>query len=111
MAMRILDAGHELGNHTYDHLTMPNLTASRDDTEITRCAELLHTLTGSQGRWFRPSGTSRATPTILAAAARAGYRECLSFDVDSLDYTDPGPDAITTNVLRAVRQGSIVSMH
>ena len=111
MAMRILDAGHELGNHTYDHLTMPKLSAATDDSEITRCADLLQKLTGSTGRWFRPSGTSRATPTILAAAARAGYRECLSFDVDPLDYTDPGPDAITTRLLRSVQQGSIVSMH
>jgi len=111
MAMRILDAGHELGNHTYDHLTMPRLNASTDDSEITRCADLLQKLTGSRGRWFRPSGTTRATPTILAAAARAGYAECLSFDVDPLDYTDPGPDAIVTRVLGAVRQGSIVSMH
>ena len=111
MAMRILDAGHELGNHTYDHLTMPRLSASTDDSEITRCADLLQKLTGSKGRWFRPSGTTRATQTILAAAARAGYRECLSFDVDPLDYTDPGPSAITARVLAAVRPGSIVSMH
>ena len=111
MARRILDAGHELGNHTYDHLTMPKLSAATDDSEITRCADLLQKLTGSTGRWFRPSGTSRATPTILASAARAGYRECLAFDVDPLDYTDPGPSAITARVLAAVRPGSIVSMH
>ena len=31
--------------------------------------------------------------------------------MDSLDYTDPGPDAVVATVLRAVRPGSIVSMH
>lgn len=111
MAQRILDDGHELGNHTYHHLTMPNLGAAADDTEITRCAQVLRALTGSQGRWFRPSGTTRATPRILAAAGRAGYAECLSFDVDPLDYTDPGSATVVARLLAAVRPGSIVSLH
>lgn len=111
MAKRILDGGHELGNHTYHHLTMPNLGAAADDTEITRCAQILRTLTGSQGRWFRPSGTTRATPRILAAASRAGYAECLSFDVDPRDYTDPGAATVVSRLLAAVRPGSIVSLH
>jgi peptidoglycan/xylan/chitin deacetylase (PgdA/CDA1 family) len=111
MAKRILDAGHELGNHTYHHLTMPNLDSAADDTEITKCAQILRTLTGSQGRWFRPSGTTRATPRILAAAGRAGYAECLSFDVDPQDYTDPGAAAVVARLLAAVRPGSIVSLH
>ena len=35
----------------------------------------------------------------------------LSYDVDSLDYTDPGPDAIVSTVLGSTRPGSIVSLH
>jgi peptidoglycan/xylan/chitin deacetylase (PgdA/CDA1 family) len=111
LADRIIAGGHDLGNHTYHHLTMPSLSAASDDTEIVKCADVLRALTGSQGRWFRPSGTTRATPRILAAAARAGYAECLSFDVDPLDYTDPGAATVAKRVLRDARPGSIVSMH
>jgi peptidoglycan/xylan/chitin deacetylase (PgdA/CDA1 family) len=111
MAKRILDGGHELGNHTYRHLTMPRLDATTDLSEIVKCALVLRSLTGSPGRWFRPSGTTRATPAILAAAGRAGYAECLSYDVDPQDYTDPGTTQIVTRVLDAVRAGSIVSLH
>jgi peptidoglycan/xylan/chitin deacetylase (PgdA/CDA1 family) len=111
MAKRILDGGHELGNHTYRHLTMPQLDASTDLSEIVKCALVLRSLTGSPGRWFRPSGTTRATPAILAAAGRAGYAECLSYDVDPQDYTDPGTTAVVTRVLDAVHAGSIVSLH
>lgn len=111
MAKRILDAGHELGNHTYRHLTMPQLSASVDDSEITRCADVLRKLTGSQGRWFRPSGTVHATPAILAAAGRAGYANCLSYDVDPSDYADPGAAKVVSRVLAGVRPGSIVSLH
>ena len=111
MAKRILDGGHELGNHTYRHLTMPQLDAATDLSEIVKCALVLRSLTGSPGRWFRPSGTARATPAILAAAGRAGYAECLSYDVDPQDYTDPGTTQVVTRVLDAVRAGSIVSLH
>jgi peptidoglycan/xylan/chitin deacetylase (PgdA/CDA1 family) len=111
MAKRILDGGHELGNHTYRHLTMPPLTEVVDESEITRCADVLRRLTGSAGRWFRPSGTVHATPSILEAAGRSGYATSLSYDVDPEDYADPGAAAVTSRVLAAVRAGSIVSLH
>ena len=63
------------------------------------------------GRWFRPSQTQYATPLIERAARKVGYRTCVSYDVDSLDYTDPGPNAVVATVLGSVRRGSIISMH
>jgi len=110
-ARAILDAGHELGNHTYHHLAMASLPAAQADTEVARCAQLLTRLTGSAQTWFRPSGTPTSTAVIRAAALQGGYARCVSYDVDSLDYTDPGAAAVVANVLNAVRPGSIVSMH
>ncbi len=111
LASRIRGGGHELGNHTYHHLPMRRLSAAQTLDEISRCAETLRRLTGSPGRWFRPSGTPRATATILRAAARAGYATSLAYDVDPRDYQDPGADAVVTRTLSAVRGGSIVSLH
>jgi peptidoglycan/xylan/chitin deacetylase (PgdA/CDA1 family) len=105
------DAGHELGNHTWSHRTMPRLPAAQVRTEIHRAADELVKLTATSGRWFRPSGTPTSTPVIRAAAVRAGYGACLSYDVDPVDYTDPGPDAIVKSFSRQVRPGSIVSLH
>jgi len=68
-------------------------------------------LTGSIGRWFRPSQTQYSTPLIEREARKAGYQTCVSYDVDSLDYTDPGPDAVVSTVLRLTRPGSIISLH
>jgi peptidoglycan/xylan/chitin deacetylase (PgdA/CDA1 family) len=79
--------------------------------EIFSCARTLIRITGSQGRWFRASGTQHTTATIRAAAARAGYAACLSYDVDSLDWQDPPPAQISATVMTGVRPGSIISMH
>ncbi|MEU0571666.1 polysaccharide deacetylase family protein [Nonomuraea sp. NPDC005983] len=111
IADRITGAGHDLGNHTMHHLDISHLTADRAREEIEECAARLHDLTGSTGSWFRQSAAWHATPLIRTLARRAGYPTCLSYDVDSRDYLDPGERAITGNVLRAVRPGSIVSMH
>ncbi len=111
MASAILDSGHDLGNHTYHHLAMSSLGAPTADDEVARCAALLRQQTGSIGRWFRPSGTPQSNATIRAAARKAGYSQCVSYDVDSLDWTDPGPAAVTRRVLALARPGSIVSLH
>jgi len=111
MASAVLDAGHDLGNHTYHHLAMTTLGPAVADDEVARCAAVLTQLTGTAGRWFRPSGTSTSNTTIRAAARRSGYAQCVSYDVDSLDWTDPGPAAVTRKVLALSRPGSIVSMH
>jgi peptidoglycan/xylan/chitin deacetylase (PgdA/CDA1 family) len=111
IAKRILDGGHELGNHTQNHLAVAKMAAPQAFAEINNCAERLKKLTGSIGAWFRPSQTQYSTPTIRAQAAKVGYPTCLSYDLDSLDYTDPGAAAVVHNTLSAVRNGSIVSLH
>jgi peptidoglycan/xylan/chitin deacetylase (PgdA/CDA1 family) len=111
MARRVLRGGHDLGNHTMHHLDIKAMDATDAYAEIAECARRLHALTGSIGRWFRPSQTRYSTPLIEREAGKAGYQTCVSYDVDSLDYTDPGPDAIVSTVLELTRPGSIISLH
>ncbi|HET9654936.1 MAG TPA: polysaccharide deacetylase family protein, partial [Kineosporiaceae bacterium] len=111
LAAMIRDAGHDLGNHTWSHQTMPRLSAAQIRSEVDRAAEELQKLTGSVGRWFRPSGTPASTPAIRDAAVAAGYGACLAYDVDPMDYTDPGPDTVVRRFAADVRPGSIVSLH
>lgn len=111
MARRVLDGGHDLGNHTQRHISINAMAEADARKEITDCADRLKRLTGSVGRWFRPSRAATATPLVVRLAAESGYPHVLSYDVDSLDYTEPGASAITRKVLAEVRGGSVVSMH
>jgi peptidoglycan/xylan/chitin deacetylase (PgdA/CDA1 family) len=111
LAGRILDGGHELGNHTWTHPVLDDLGATAARVEIERCRDLLDRLTGSPGAHVRQSGGAHATPLVLRLAGAAGYPVCLSYDVDSLDYTDPGPGAVRRAIAGQVRPGSVVSMH
>ncbi|MCQ4210080.1 polysaccharide deacetylase family protein [Streptomyces longispororuber] len=111
IARRILDGGHDLGNHTLHHRDINAMSESDAYAEITGCADRIRRLTGSIGTWFRPSRTPTATPLVTRLARRAGYPHVLSYDVDSLDFTSPGADTVVDNVTSALRPGSVVSLH
>ncbi|MEV6114348.1 polysaccharide deacetylase family protein [Streptomyces sp. NPDC052109] len=111
VARRILDGGHDLGNHTQRHIAVNALPEADARKEITDCADRLKRLTGSIGTWFRPSRSPTASPLVARLARAAGYPHVLSYDVDSLDYTRPGAAAVTRKVLAEARNGSVVSLH
>jgi peptidoglycan/xylan/chitin deacetylase (PgdA/CDA1 family) len=67
MARRILAGGHDLGNHTLHHLDIAAMGGSGAYAEIAGCALRLRALTGSTGRWLRPSQNA-----LRDSADRAG---------------------------------------
>jgi peptidoglycan/xylan/chitin deacetylase (PgdA/CDA1 family) len=109
-ARMVRDGGHELGNHTWSHPALSGYAAEPMYAEIQRCRDKLVELTGSPGGFFRQSQGQHATEEELVEAGKAGYAKVLSYDVDSLDWKDPGPAAIRSAVAKA-RAGSVVSMH
>ncbi|MDH6708013.1 peptidoglycan/xylan/chitin deacetylase (PgdA/CDA1 family) [Kitasatospora sp. MAA19] len=111
MARRILDAGHELGNHTQNHLNISAMSPDQARAEIAQCADRLQRLTGSIGRWFRPSATQYANRMVREQARAVGYEHVLSFDVDPRDYNDPTAAELQRRVLGSVRGGSVVALH
>src|SRR3954469_272589 len=115
MAKRIVDGGHEFANHTYTHPDFLQLRREAQLDEVVRCRDVLVRLTGGPGAAFRPSGTDDGTASpgdqVLSVATEAGYATVLGFDVDPLDYDDPGADVVTQRTLAAVHPGAIVSLH
>jgi peptidoglycan/xylan/chitin deacetylase (PgdA/CDA1 family) len=106
----ITEAGHDLGNHTWSHQSMPRLTAAEAEKEVRDGAHAVAASIGAAGLLFRPSGTPASTPTIRAAALASGYQRCIFYDVDPEDYLDPGAGTVRSRTLAAAA-GSIVSLH
>ena len=111
MGHAIVDAGNELGNHTYSHKTMTLLTLKEAKAEVAKGKAAVTKAVGTSGKWFRPSGTLKSNSIIRAAAGASGYAHCLVYDVDSLDYMNPSPKAIVANCMKTVQNGSIIGMH
>ena len=107
----IVDAGNELGNHTYSHKTMTLLTLKEAKLEVEKGKAAVTKAVGAPGTLFRPSGTQKSNAIIRAAAGASGYAHCITFDVDPLDYQNPSAKTIVSNCMKAVQNGSIVSLH
>ncbi|SEK74386.1 polysaccharide deacetylase family protein [Streptacidiphilus jiangxiensis] len=106
---RITEAGHELGNHSWSHPFLPDLTPAQLCEQIDRTAEAIARVTGREPSRFRPPYGSQ-TPEVLATLA--GQRTTVTlWDVDSRDWARPGAERIATTVLEAVRPGSVVLLH
>lgn len=110
LARRILDGGHEIGNHTEHHVDLASLDEHAAYEEIAACARRLRRLTGSIGTWFRPSPTAYASPLLQRLAQRAGYPHVLGCDVESLDHAATRVAAVTRKVAGELRNGSVVEL-
>ena len=111
LAKRIVADGHELANHTWSHGAMSSMTATQLETEISKASDALNGVLGTNGKWFRPSQIAVPTNAILAAAGKVGYAVSVGYDLDSMDFQDPGAGAVKANVIGHIQSGSIVSLH
>jgi peptidoglycan/xylan/chitin deacetylase (PgdA/CDA1 family) len=104
-----------------DHMAIGSHTWSHADLTSVSDAEVRAQLVRADGVWwddFRASVVPYLRPPggaynshVLALAGRLGYSRIVLWDVDSLDWTNPGVKAIVHNVLDHVHNGSIVLMH
>ena len=107
---RIHNEGHQLGNHTFSHSNMFNLTMNEVLSEIDRTNELIYKAAGVETKIFRPPFGAlqeekrfelfqkREMPTVL-------------WSVDPKDWLRPGKQHILDHVVRYSRSGSIVLTH
>ncbi|MEO8265999.1 MAG: polysaccharide deacetylase family protein [Ilumatobacteraceae bacterium] len=108
---RVVDDGHELGNHTKSHQSMLKLSHADVRAEIVGGGQALIPFIGSIGKWFRPSGTDVPNDVILEEAGLAGYAMSVGYDIDSRDFTEPGAAAVVAHVKKKLHPGAIVSLH
>jgi peptidoglycan/xylan/chitin deacetylase (PgdA/CDA1 family) len=112
---KLVDAGHEVANHTYTHPSFLSLSRDGMLDEVLRCRDALTRHAGTPGTLFRPSGTDDGTvapPAVVQeVSGEAGYPVVLGFDVDPYDYDDPGADAVVQRTLAGAAAGTIISLH
>jgi peptidoglycan/xylan/chitin deacetylase (PgdA/CDA1 family) len=106
---RMAERGHGIGNHTWSHPFLPDLSEIQLAEQIGRTAETIEAATGAAPTYFRPPYGSR-TPAVLRSLTGLGTKVAL-WDVDTEDWAMPGPEVIARTVLRRTGPGSIVLMH
>jgi polysaccharide deacetylase family sporulation protein PdaB len=105
----IVDAGHEIMNHSNAHDHFNALTAEEICADVTACNEKIAALTG-------------VTPTLIRCpfgeyddhvinALRAMNMEPIQWSVDSLDWKGISADDICARIVNKVKPGDIILFH
>lgn len=101
--------GHNVGNHTYDHVSLVKIPEDYVATEIKACGEVLRQITGKAPHLFRPPGGDY-NQQVADTSEALGYRMVLWTD-DPGDYASPGAELIVTRTLRTAGNGGILLLH
>ncbi len=103
-----VSAGMWVGNHSYTHPHMTQLSSAQMDSEISRTQQAIANAGGGTPRLFRPPyGETNAT--LQQVEARYGLRQII-WDVDSGDWNGASVDAIVAANAR-LTNGQIILMH
>jgi peptidoglycan-N-acetylglucosamine deacetylase len=107
---RAVREGHEIGNHTWSH---PNLAKMSDEnvrSQIKRTEEAITNAIGSRPTLFRPPYGSVTAHQKRFIRDELGY-EIILWEVDPLDWKNPGPNVVSSRILKETHPGSIVLAH
>lgn len=107
----ILDAGHDLGNHSQNHKDMTKLSDEDVKTELMTVHNTVKELTGYEMFLFRPPYGAYDNHVVTLSKA-CGYYP-IQWDVDSLDWKNYGIDSIISTVCdhKHLGNGSIILCH
>ncbi|WP_193323616.1 polysaccharide deacetylase family protein [Bacillus paralicheniformis] len=106
IAKKVADAGHELGNHTWNHKDLSTLSKEEGIQEVEQTNEIIKSTTGRESTAFRPPygavnekvQNSISTPSVF-------------WTIDTLDWQSHNPNEILKIVKENIKDGSIILMH
>lgn len=109
LAKMIVSSGHEVGNHSYSHPDMKQLTAGRARDQIVKTNEIIEAATGEKCIWFAPPSGSYRDETVRVADEL--NMMTVMWTVDTVDWRKPTPDALIARVMSKIDNGAMVLMH
>lgn len=103
---RAYDEGHQIGNHSYNHINFYTNTLSEIEENITECDEIVESITGGKPLFVRaPHGYTsfwqlKALDTFF-----------VKWSVDSKDWKDKDADYIYERIMENAADGEIILLH
>ncbi|WP_155592281.1 polysaccharide deacetylase family protein [Lysinibacillus cavernae] len=103
---QVYAAGHEIGNHTFDHKKLTTLSIAGVKQEVNGTSNAIYAAIGQYPTVFRPpygamNDQVRSVMTIPS----------ILWSIDTLDWKHHNADKILAYVKASVKDGSIILMH
>ena len=111
LLQRMVDEGHDLINHTYNHPHMETLSTAERLWQVARAEEIINEITGTTTKpYFRPPYGSYNNQ-VLVDVGGAGYRYSVMWTVDCLGWKGLPPADVAARCINALQPGAIILMH
>lgn len=109
VAQRMVADGHEIASHGYRHENYGDMTPEWVKDDIQKSHALIKEVTGVEPTLIRPPN-GHYSQKSLKATDELGYKTII-WNVDSLDWKNPGRDVIIDRVMKRIKPGAIILMH
>lgn len=103
---RMVAEGHEVGNHTYEHKYLTQLSPAQIQSQINLCSDAVQAASGVRPALVRPPGGYKNG--TVAAYANAPL---IMWSIDTRDWKTRNTEKTVNAVMSQVRDGDIVLMH
>lgn len=108
-ARAVIEAGHEVGNHTFTHGHMNRLSPAQVEREIGDCEAALEELCEYRPHLFRPP--EGAVNTYIEHCSEKNDYKLILWSLDTRDWENKSTEEIVDRVLSSVSGGDIILMH
>lgn len=110
MARRLMESGHEIGNHAYSHPAMSRLTRAQMREEIARTEAAMQRIAPVRSRFFAPP-SGDYNQAVVEEADRLGMKTVL-WTADTVDWKKSMmPADMISRVKRDLANGTLILMH
>jgi peptidoglycan/xylan/chitin deacetylase (PgdA/CDA1 family) len=110
IAKRIVDEGHDIGNHTYTHKDLVPSTRRMVLAQVHKTEHVIKKVTGVRTNLFRPPRGIYSSAVRRLLVDEKKYRMIL-WSVSSVDWRGLNPKAILRRIVRYLRPGAILLFH
>ena len=105
----VVARGHALGNHTWSHRDLRNLSRRKVNQQITKTSAALERISGRPITCMRPPyGAKNARVKSVIRSTKLAMK---LWDIDPRDWKKPGASVIATRVVSTAYPGAVVLMH
>ena len=110
VAKRIVEEGHEVGNHTWTHPQLTHLSDAKVIDELQKTEDAIKGATGVTPTFFRPPYGSLKLSQKKWIYDRFHYKAII-WDVDTLDWKVRNATKVHDTILKETHSGSIILCH
>lgn len=103
--------GHEIGNHTYSHPSLPEITPGECREELRRTEALIMQVTGRKPSVFRPPYVAFSEQVAAISRGEFGYPAIGAVNGAATDWEMPGVKHIVDKTRETIEPGSILLFH